>query len=292
MDRDNGRTGFCGMSSVPRAARSALHFWEEPPISGDSGSGAIFFSGCTLRCVFCQNHEISTGGFGLEVTPARIARMMIELESQGAVNINLVTALHFAPTVREAVLRARDMGMGLPVVCNTGGHELVDTIRAMSDVVDVWLPDFKYADGGLARRLSAAADYPEVAATALAEMVSSVESAGGRLVDEQTGLMRRGVIVRHLMLPGHLDDTLAALGRIWGIAGNSADLSLMNQYTPNDACRRAGGELARAVTDEEYEIALCHADDLGFERIWWQEGGTVSESFVPAFDATGVAGPE
>ncbi len=292
MDRDNGRTGFCGMSSVPRAARSALHFWEEPPISGDSGSGAIFFSGCTLRCVFCQNHEISTGGFGLEVTPARIARMMIELESQGAVNINLVTALHFAPTVREAVLRARDMGMGLPVVCNTGGYELVDTIRAMSDVVDVWLPDFKYADGGLARRLSAAADYPEVAATALAEMVSSVESAGGRLVDEQTGLMRRGVIVRHLMLPGHLDDTLAALGRIWGIAGNSADLSLMNQYTPNDACRRAGGELARAVTDEEYEIALCHADDLGFERIWWQEGGTVSESFVPAFDATGVAGPE
>ncbi len=292
VDRDNCRTGFCGMSSAPRAARSALHFWEEPPISGDSGSGAIFFSGCTLRCVFCQNHEISTGGFGLEVTPARIARMMLELESQGAVNINLVTALHFAPTVREAVLRARDKGMGLPVVCNTGGYELVDTIRAMSDVVDVWLPDFKYADGGLARRLSAAADYPEVAAAALAEMVSSVESAGGRLVDEQTGLMRRGVIVRHLMLPGHLDDTLAVLGRIWGIAGNSADLSLMNQYTPNDACRRAGGELARAVTDEEYEIALCHADDLGFERIWWQEGGTVSESFVPAFDATGVAGPE
>ena len=280
------------MSSVPRAARSALHFWEEPPISGDSGSGAIFFSGCTLRCVFCQNHEISTGGFGLEVTPARIARMMLELESQGAANINLVTALHFAPTVREAVLRARDMGMSLPVVCNTGGYELVDTIRAMSDVVDVWLPDFKYADGDLARKLSAAGDYPEVAAAALAEMLSSVESAGGRLVDEQTGLMRRGIIVRHLMLPGHLDDTLAALGRIWQVAGNSADLSLMNQYTPNDACRKAGGDLARAVTEEEYEIALCHADDLGFERIWWQEGGTVSESFVPAFDATGVAGPE
>lgn len=292
VDREHGRIGFCGMSSVPRAARSALHFWEEPPISGDSGSGAIFFSGCTLRCVFCQNHEISTGGFGLEVTPARVARMMLELEGQGAVNINLVTALHFAPTVREAVLRAREMGMSLPVVCNTGGYELVDTIRAMSDIVDVWLPDFKYADGDLARKLSAAGDYPEVAAAALAEMVSSVESAGGRVVDEQTGLMRRGVIVRHLMLPGHLDDTLAALGRIWEVAGNSADLSLMNQYTPNDACRKAGGDLARAVTEEEYEIALCHADDLGFERIWWQEGGTVSESFVPAFDATGVTGPE
>ena len=218
--------------------------------------------------------------------------MMLELESQGAANINLVTALHFAPTVREAVLRARDMGMSLPVVCNTGGYELVDTIGAMSDVVDVWLPDFKYADGDLARKLSAAGDYPEVAAAALAEMLSSVDSAGGRLVDEQTGLMRRGIIVRHLMLPGHLDDTLAALGRIWQVAGNSADLSLMNQYTPNDACRKAGGDLARAVTEEEYEIALCHADDLGFERIWWQEGGTVSESFVPAFDATGVAGPE
>ena len=290
VDRARGEKGACGMTAAPRAARSALHFWEEPPISGDCGSGAVFFSGCALKCVFCQNHEISTGGFGKTVEPARVARMMLELQAQGAANINLVTALHFAPTVREAILSAREQGLELPVVCNTGGYETPQTIRAMSDVVDVWLPDFKYADGGLAGRLSAAPDYPEVAAAALAEMVGQVERAGGRLVDEETGLMKRGVIVRHLLLPGHVDDTCEVLGRVWDIAGNRADLSLMNQYTPNARCREAGGDLARAVTEDEYEIALCRADDLGFERIWWQEGGTVSESFVPAFDLTGVDG--
>lgn len=280
------------MGAAPRAARSALHFWEEPPISGTVGSGAIFFSGCTLRCVFCQNHQISTGRFGVDVSCERVARMMLELEAQGAANINLVTALHFAPTVREAVLRARELGMGLPVVCNTGGFELVETVGSMADVVDVWLPDFKYADAALAGRLSAAPSYPDVAAAALEAMVALVEGAGGREVDEGTGLMKRGVIVRHLMLPGQLENTLGSLERIWDICGNRADLSLMNQYTPNEECRRAGGELARPVPEEEYEIALCHADDLGFERIWWQEGGTVSESFVPAFDATGVVSPE
>ncbi len=291
-DRLHGKTGVCGMSAAPRAARSALHFWEEPPISGECGSGAVFFSGCTLKCVFCQNHEISTGGFGLTVEPGRVAQMMLELQSQGAANINLVTALHFAPTVREAVLSAREQGLELPVVCNVGGYETVETVRAMADVVDVWLPDFKYADGALAGRLSAAPDYPEVAAAALSEMVDQVERAGGRLVDEETGLMKRGVIVRHLLLPGHVDDTCEVLGRVWDIAGNRADLSLMNQYTPNARCREEGGELSRAVTEDEYEIALCRADDLGFERIWWQEGGTVSESFVPAFDLTGVAGAD
>ena len=287
-DRAHGRIGFCGMPAEPRAARSALHFWEEPPISGESGSGAIFFSGCTLRCVFCQNHEISTGGFGVPVSPEKIASLMLDLQSQGANNINLVTALHFAPTVRGAVLLAREEGLRLPIVCNTGGYELPETIDAMSDVVDVWLPDFKYADGRLARELSSAPDYPRVAAAALVRMLASVESHGGRLVDDETGLMKRGVIVRHLVLPGHVDDTLNVLDRVWGIAGNDADLSLMNQYTPNEACREAGGDLSRALSEEEYEIALCHADDLGFERIWWQEGGTVSESFVPAFDLTGL----
>ncbi len=290
-ERAAGKLGFCGVASSVRAARSALHFWEEPPISGDVGSGAIFFSGCTLRCVFCQNHRISTGRFGVDITGQRLARMMLELQAQGAANINLVTALHFGPTVREAVLAARELGLTLPVVCNTGGYELVETVRSMGDVVDVWLPDFKYCDSDLARRLSVAPDYPEVAAAALDAMAGLVESAGGRLVDERTGLMKRGVIVRHLMLPGQLENTLGSLERIWDICGNRADLSLMNQYTPNEDCRRAGGELSGTVPEDEYEIALCHADDLGFERIWWQEGGTVSESFVPEFDATGVSEP-
>ncbi len=289
--RLEGRPGRCGMSAELRVARSALHLWEEPPISGEAGSGAIFFSGCPLRCVFCQNHEISSEGFGLPVTTARLAEMMLELQAQGALNINLVTPTHFAPHVYEAVSMARSAGLALPIVCNTSGYELAETVRALAGVVDVWLTDFKYASGPLAGELSAAPDYPEVAAEALAAMVESLRAAGGRSCAAD-GAMRRGIIVRHLVLPGHADDSCAVLERVWDIAGNDADLSVMNQYTPNEACRRAGGALSHGVSEEEYEIVLCRADDLGFERIWWQEGGTVSESFVPAFDATGVEGPE
>ena len=289
--RSSGRAGACGMAGELRVARCALHFWEEPPISGESGSGAIFFSGCPLRCVFCQNHEISDEGFGLPVTRARLSEMMLELKAQGALNINLVTPLHFAPDVRQAVLDARAAGMDLPVVCNTSGYELPETVRAMTDVVDVWLPDFKYADGALAGRLSAAPDYPEVAASALAVMLEDLRARGGRVVGKD-GALKRGIVVRHLVLPGHADDSCRVLDRVWELAGNDVDLSVMNQYTPNETCRAAGGPLSHGVSEEEYEIVLCHADDLGFERIWWQEGGTVSESFVPAFDATGVAGPE
>ena len=289
--RSAGVPGACGMTAELRVARSALHFWEEPPISGERGSGAVFFSGCPLRCVFCQNHEISSGGFGLPVSASRLAEMMLELQAQGALNINLVTPLHFAPHVREAVLAAREAGLALPIVCNTSGYERGDVVRAMGDVVDVWLTDFKYASGSLAGELSAAPDYPEVAAEALAAMLEDVRAAGGREVSSDDAL-RRGVIVRHLVLPGHADDSCAVLDRVWELAGDEADLSVMNQYTPNEACRRAGGDLSHGVSEDEYEIVLCHADDLGFTRIWWQEGGTVSESFVPAFDATGVEGPE
>jgi putative pyruvate formate lyase activating enzyme len=272
-------------------ARSALHFWEEPPISGESGSGTVFFSGCPLRCIFCQNHEISHEGAGLPVTPARLAQMMLELADQGALNINLVTPLHFAPHVREAVGLARAAGMSLPIVCNTSGYEAASVVRDMADVVDVWLTDFKYASSDLAGELSGARDYPEVAAAALAEMLASLRRSGGRLADE-SGSMRRGIIVRHLVLPGHVSDSLAVLDRVWELAGNDVDLSVMNQYTPNERCRTKGGLLSRGVTEDEYEAVLDHADDLGFERLWWQQGGTVSESFVPPFDATGVAGPE
>lgn len=289
--RLEGIPGMCGMTSTLMVARSALHFWEEPPISGEAGSGAVFFSGCPLRCVFCQNHEISSGGFGLPVTAPRLAEMMLELQAQGALNVNLVTPLHFAPHVREAVLLARGAGLEVPVVCNTSGYELPEVVPALADVVDVWLTDFKYASPALAAELSRARDYPSLAAASLAVMVDAVRAAGGRACAPD-GAMRRGVVVRHLVLPEHVDDSCAVLDRVWDIAGNDVDLSVMNQYTPNEACRRAGGALARGVTDEEYELVLCHADDLGFERIWWQEGGTVSESFVPAFDATGVEGPE
>lgn len=283
--------GFCGATSTLRVARSALHYWEEPPISGEAGSGAIFFTGCPLRCVFCQNHEISQEGFGLPVSTSRLAQMMLELQGQGALNINLVTPLHYAPHVREAVRLARDAGLTLPIVCNTSGYETAEVVDEMGDVIDVWLTDYKYASRELAGRLSKAPDYPEVAHRALGRMLASLRSKGGRLLGED-GSMLRGIVVRHLVLPGHADDSKAVLDRVWDLCGNEVDLSVMNQYTPNRQCREAGGALARTVTDDEYEEVLDHADDLGFERMWWQQGGTVSESFVPAFDATGVRGPE
>ena len=289
--RNLGERGACGMDATLRIARSALHFWEEPPISGEQGSGAIFFSGCSLRCVFCQNHEISHGRFGRDVSAARLAAMMLELEEQGALNINLVTPSHFAPHIIEALSLARTSGLSLPIVCNTSGYELGEVVRELSGVVDIWLSDFKYADAALASSLSAAPDYPEVAAEALLEMHAALMAAGGR-AEGSDGRMRRGIIVRHLVLPGHTDDSLAVLDRVWEICGNDCDLSVMNQYTPNEVCRKRGGELARSVSEQEYERVLDHADELGFERLWWQQGGTVSESFVPPFDLTGVAGPE
>lgn len=289
--RLSGKAGVCGATASLRLARGALHLWEEPPISGERGSGAIFFTGCPLRCVFCQNHEISHEGFGLEVSTARLAQIMLELQDQQALNINLVTPLHYAPHVREAVTLARKAGLRLPIVCNTSGYERAEVIRAIADIVDIWLTDFKYASPALAGALSAAPDYPEVAAEALRAMLDSLRQAGGSLVDEE-GAMQRGIIVRHLVLPGHVDDSLEVLARIWEICGNEVDLSVMNQYTPNEVCRAAGGDLARALDEDEYETVLDYADALGFERMWWQQGGTVSESFVPAFDATGVLGPE
>ena len=289
--RLEGKAGVCGSTSELRIARAALHYWEEPPISGESGSGAIFFSGCPLRCVFCQNHQISSEGQGLKISVGRLAKIMLELEDQGALNINLVTPSHFSPHVVEAARLARKEGLSLPFLCNTSGYESPQTIRMLSEVVDVWLTDFKYADSSLAARLSGAPDYPQVATTALDLMVKSVKERGGRLI-AHSGAMRRGVIVRHLVLPGEVADSCAVLDRVWKLCGNAVDLSIMNQYTPNERCRMQGGPLARALSDEEYEIVLCHADDLGFERLWWQQGGTVSESYVPEFDATGVRGPE
>lgn len=291
VDRTAGGAGVCGETDQLMVARCALHFWEEPPISGDAGSGTIFFSGCPLRCVFCQNHEISHEGAGLPVTPARLARMMLEQQERGALNINLVTPLHFAPHIVEAVAAAREAGLALPIVCNTSGYERAEMVDALAGVVDVWLTDFKYADPALAARFSAARDYPDVAASALVRMLGNLRARGGfRLGDD--GRMLQGIIVRHLVLPGHADDSCAVLDRVWELCGNEVDISVMNQYTPNAACRARGGELARTVTAEEYELVLDHADELGFERMWWQESGTVSESFVPPFDNSGVIGPE
>ena len=288
--RTEGERGVCGADATMHVARAALHFWEEPPLSGDRGSGAVFFSHCSLGCVFCQNGRISHDGWGVGVSPEQLAESMLDLERQGAHNVNLVTATHYAPMVREAVRLARSRGLRVPVVYNSSGYENVEVVDALDDVVQVWLPDYKYADAGLAAELSRVRDYPDVALDAIGRMVDQVERHGGRLCDED-GIMLRGVIVRHLVLPGHVDNSLAALERLWDRFGNSVDISVMNQYTPVEGVGAASGrpELERAVTDEEYETVLDFADILGFENMWWQQGGTVGESFVPLFDGTGVA---
>ncbi len=309
--RAAGESGVCGASDKLKVARAALHFWEEPPISGERGSGTIFFSHCPLKCVFCQNREISTDGFGVEVPPERLAEMMLELQEQGANNINLVTATHYAHLLPQAVRKARKRGLTVPIVYNTSGYERVEAVRELGDVVDVWLTDYKYASSDLARRLSAVPDYPEVASEALKAMASAVEKRGGTLFasdaahaeaqgsersarrglgQPEAGCLLRGVIVRVLVLPGEVEDARRVLDRIWDAVGD-VPISVMNQYTPNAAMRAAGGELARAITAEEYEAVLDHADDLGFSTMYWQEGGTVDESFTPPFDTTGVLAP-
>lgn len=285
-NRAAGACGVCGADDSLKIARAALHYWEEPPISGERGSGTIFFSGCPLKCVYCQNHEISTGGFGIEVAPGRLVEIILELQEQGAHNINLVTATHYAHLLPNVIGEARRRGLSIPIVYNTSGYEREETVAELADLVDVWLVDYKYADADLGRALSHVVDYPETAARALSRMCAAVAARGGELVDAD-GMMRRGVIVRHLVLPGHADDSCRVLDRIWDVAGD-VPISVMNQYTPNERMRASGGELSRAVTEDEYEFVLDHADDVGFTQMFWQEGGAVDESFTPAFDTTGV----
>ncbi len=299
VDRAAGKRGVCGADGRLVVARAALHFWEEPPISGERGSGTIFFAHCPLQCIYCQNSVIATGEAGAEVSVERLAEMCLELEAQGALNVNFVTPTHYAPEARAAVMRAREQGLALPIVWNTSGYETVEAVRENAGVVDVYLTDFKYADPMLAARYSHAPDYPEVARAALDAMV---EQVGAPEFDEVDGALRlkRGVVVRHLMLPGALEDSMRIVRLVHERFGDSVVLSLMNQYTPvlvdaasaGDeralAALRRFPELAHQVPDEDYERLLDFADELGVEEYFWQEGGAAEESFIPPFDLTGV----
>lgn len=282
-DRAAGQKGFCGGGNLVRVARAALHYWEEPCISGESGSGTVFFSGCTMRCVFCQNKEISRGETGKEITIERLAEIYLELAAKGANNINLVTPMHYAPQITAALDIARKNGLTLPIVWNTGGWERRESIAAVRDYADIWLSDFKYFDSSLGESLSKAPNYFSVAAAALDQMVKQTCEP----VFDENGIMRRGVIVRHLMLPGHLDDTKNVLRFLYENYGDSIWISIMNQYTPMCSDPRFP-ELSRTVSDEEYNEAIDFACELGVENAFVQEGGTVGESFIPPFDLSGV----
>ena len=276
VSRDETHPGFCAVGWDPVVARAALHFWEEPCISGERGSGAVFFAGCTLRCAFCQNHDISAGGKGKVISPARLREIFRELEGQGAHNINLVTASHFLP----AVLQALDPPPGIPVVWNSGGYESVGALRALAGKVQVYLPDMKYMDGALAGKLSGAADYPDAAKAAILEMF---RQTGPYALDED-GMLVRGVMVRHLVLPGQLDNTFAVLDWLRETFRDGDVLvSLMGQYTPNGV-----GGPDRRLTAEEYRRAVDYMAALGLLEGYTQELTSAEREYTPPFDGTGV----
>lgn len=283
VNRMAGQKGYCGMDAVVRGARAALHMWEEPCISGERGSGAVFFSGCTLRCVFCQNREIAEGSCGKEISAERLCEIFLELQEKGAANINLVTASHFALQATEALKCAKSRGLTIPVVYNTGGYERVETLRLLEPVVDVWLPDFKYMDSELGEKYSRAKDYPQVAAKALEEMVCKA----GECVFDENGYIQKGVIVRHLILPGHTADSRAVLRYLHETYGNRIYISVMNQYTPL-AHTEGIPPLNRRVTKREYGRVLDYALELGIGQGYFQEGATAEESFIPMFDYEGI----
>lgn len=276
-----------------RLARAALHYWEEPPISGESGSGTVFFSGCPLQCVYCQNKEIAQGRVGKEISLERLAEIFLELQDKGALNINLVTPTHFAPQIREALDMARALDsqgrtLTLPIVYNTSGYETVEAIGALEGYVDVFLTDFKYANVDIALRYSKAADYPEVASRALDAMFELVGPASYDVHQGQER-MTKGVVVRHLLLPGHLDESKAVMQLIAEKPyRDDIVVSIMNQFTPSEELVARCPELARHVREDEYDELVDYALDLGIEHSFMQESGTAEESFIPAFDYEGV----
>ena len=269
--------GFCRMPGGLRVARAMLHHWEEPPISGQNGAGTVFFSGCTLGCVYCQNGDISAGGFGKDISTARLREIFEELIAQGAHNIELVTPTHFLPWILPALTPR----LPVPVVYNCGGYERVETLRALEGLVDVYLPDLKYADGALAAELSGAADYFPVACEAIREMFRQV----GPYVLED-GLLTRGVVIRHLVLPGYLDNTRRVLDWIAEtFAPGDVLVSLMSQYTPT---ANMTGRLARRVTAAEYRAAADYMRNCGITDGFVQERTSAEEAYTPVFDGEGV----
>ena len=286
-DRAAGKTGVCGAGDTLRVARAALHHWEEPCLSGDpaapTGSGTVFFSGCALGCCYCQNYAISQQGLGKDIDEHRLAEIFLELQDKGAQNINLVTATQWLPWVTGALDKARTQGLHLPVVYNTGGYETPETVRA--PYVDIWLTDYKYASPALAAELSRAGDYPAVADAALCLMLHQT----GAPVFGADGYLRRGVIVRHLALPGHVEDSLAVLRRLAEIrreTGISFLTSLMSQFTPFYHADEHG--LGRRITTYEYRKVVDQAIALGLTEGYMQEKSSAREEYTPPFDLEGV----
>ncbi len=280
VNRVIGEIGYCKMSSAPVVARSALHRWEEPIISGAIGSGTIFFSGCSLGCVFCQNASISDGKSGIRVTDERVADMMLELEEKGAHNVNFVTPTHFIPSVKNAIICARKKGLKIPIVYNTGSYDSVEALCLLDGLVDVYLPDFKYYRSETAKKYSRASDYPNVAKAAIAEMV---RQRGDVVIED--GIIKSGVVARVLLLPGHVAEAKLIVKYLYDTYGDGIYISLMSQYTPMPGQE---APLDRRVNHTEYNDLVEYALKKGIKNAFTQDFGCAEESFIPDFDNTGV----
>lgn len=288
MNRESGQTGVCKVGSKLKVARAALHFWEETCISGTKGSGAVFFSGCSMHCVFCQNKNIADGVDGKEISRERLVEIFLELQEKQANNINLVTAGQYVPSVIWAVEQARKQGLHIPIVYNTSSYECVDTIKALEGIVDIYLPDFKYWSSDIARKYSNAPDYPVVAKEAIAEMVRQQPVPEFIYCPEQElDIMQKGIIVRQLLLPGQLEDAKKIVKYLHETYGEQIYLSLMSQYTPLPHVE-AYPELNRPVNSRTYEKYVDYAIELGVENGFIQEGEVTKESFIPEFNGEGV----
>ena len=284
VNREEGERGVCGASNVLRLGRAALHWWEEPCLVGDKGSGAVFFSHCPLQCVYCQNKELVSGS-GIQIGLQQFKKVLLRLQNEEhAANINLVTPTHYAPSIAVTLNELRDSGaLNIPVVYNTSSFDSLEALRLMKGAVDVYLADFKYASALEAGKLSHASRYPEIALAAIEEMVAQVPV----WEEDDEGLLLKGVIVRHLVLPGRVEESKRALAVLHERFGDTVRLSIMSQYTPLASGLERYG-LAGWVTEEEYEEVLDYADSLGIEDYFWQQGDAAQESFVPDFNGEGV----
>lgn len=306
VDRLHGVRGRCGCDSGIYVARAALHMWEEPCISGEHGSGTVFFSGCPLGCVFCQNSNIANAAVGKKISVERLSEIFLEQQDRGALNINLVTPTHYIPQIAVALDMSRQQGMKLPIVYNSGGYEKVESLKILDGLVDVYLPDMKYMSFELAKKYSKAEDYPDIAKLALAEMFRQVgkpvfelentddtpdiETVENLATDEDGLIMKGGMIVRHLVLPGCIADSKAVVKYLYDTYGDDIYMSIMSQYTPMPELMPGGSinalypELGRCVTKAEYDEVVDYAIDLGVENAFIQDGDVAKDSFIPDFD--------
>ena len=283
VNRNAGEKGFCAQTNLIKAGRAALHFWEEPCICDKNGSGAVFFSGCSLRCTYCQNFKLSRGKQGIELSEEKLADIYLNLQQEGANNINLVTAEHFAPQIRQSILLAREKGLILPVILNSSGYVNELCLEILRDVIDIYLVDFKYMDEKMSHNYSMAKDYPCVAKEALQKMVEYAPN----LIFNEKGLLQKGVIVRHLCLPGHSEDSKNVLEYVYKTYGNNVLLSIMSQYTPVNE-NKEFPNLNKALSEKEYDEILDFCIDIGIEEAFIQDGEAASESFIPEFNGQGI----